>query len=372
MSLQPTNQRVRVGLFPFGTEQNPYQRMIAEALIAAGHDPVALAKANWFALRRATAQPVDILQLYWPHSLYHGRSRVATALKRLMLIDGLATLNRVRFVYSVENLFPHDAADEAFEKRMIQRFVQRADGHIVMARSAEKIFRQTYRLKAGAECYFVPHRNYLDIYPNQISRAEARRALELPEKARVVLFLGRLLWYKGLDRLIPAFLKADQPDAVLLLVGKCADMAMLQQLKQQVEVGRGTRSGQVRFDAGFVADDRIQVYMNAADVVVLPYADMPMNPGSLIMAMGFGRPVVSPAKGVTTEIAGTFGCFAYDERSAGGLQRAIEEALGAGNLDVRGAEMLDRARTNHSLARVSAGFREAYERLCSRSNHHSS
>jgi glycosyltransferase involved in cell wall biosynthesis len=99
---------------------------------------------------------------------------------------------------------------------LIQRLLDHVDACIVMARASEGIFRQTYRLPTGVECHLVPHRNYLDLYPHGMSRVEARRRLNLPPDSPVVLFLGRLLWYKGLDSLLAAFLQLDAPDTILV------------------------------------------------------------------------------------------------------------------------------------------------------------
>jgi len=357
---------LRVGLFPYGTTGNPYQRMIAEALTLAGFAPQAVPKKNWFALRQAVAQPVDVLQMYWPHSLFQGASPLASALKRLMYLEGLRALEQKPFVYSVENLYPHDSPDTARDIRMIQRLLDRVDACVVMARASEEIFRQTYRLPAGMECHLVPHRNYLDIYPHGVSREEARRRLELPPTTPVVLFLGRLLWYKGLDRLLPAFLQLNAPEATLVLAGKPSEADFVPALEQRLATHRQPHSGKVRMDAKFVPDDEIQCYMNAADIVVLPYADMPINPGSLILAMGFGKAIVSPAKGATPEIAGPSVLFGYDENQPNGLADALQRALGANDLAARGREAADRARTNHSKERVAAAFDGLYTRLADR------
>ncbi|MEZ4597387.1 MAG: glycosyltransferase [Chloroflexota bacterium] len=47
---------------------------------------------------------------------------------------------------------------------------------------------------------------------------------------------------------------------------------------------------------GNVPDDRMQVFLRAADVMVLPYRDV-LTSGSAILAMTFGLPVVAPRIG---------------------------------------------------------------------------
>jgi len=46
----------------------------------------------------------------------------------------------------------------------------------------------------------------------------------------------------------------------------------------------------------FIPDNDIQIYMNAADIIVLPYLDI-LNSGVAILAMSFGKPVIAPRTG---------------------------------------------------------------------------
>jgi beta-1,4-mannosyltransferase len=358
-------QGLRVGLYPYGAAGNPYQRLISTALTAEGFAPVPLPKQNWFALRWASRQPIDLLQMYWPHSLYHGRNFAAATLKRLMFTEGLRCLDRIPFLYTVDNLFPHDSNDEAFEKRMIQRLIDRADGFLVMARASGEVFRQNYNLPSGAEIYPVPISNYINVYPNEINQTESRRRLNLPASARVAVFFGRLSWYKGLDKLIPAFLSLDAPETVLLLAGQPEDPTLVPILQQLTNELGGPRSGQVRVDARFIPDADVQLYLNAADFSVLPFADMPMSPSSVVLSMGFGKPVISPAKAATPEIVGDT-LFGYDDRDVNGLANALQRAFAATDLAERGREVYARACANHSRERLGAAFRDAYERLAGR------
>jgi len=51
--------------------------------------------------------------------------------------------------------------------------------------------------------------------------------------------------------------------------------------------------------------------MNASDVVVLPFRDILIS-GSAILAMSFGKPVITPAIGCTLDILKDVGNFLYD------------------------------------------------------------
>ncbi len=47
---------------------------------------------------------------------------------------------------------------------------------------------------------------------------------------------------------------------------------------------------------GYVPDDRLDLFLNAADRVVLPYTEI-LTSGAAILAMSFGRPIIAPDRG---------------------------------------------------------------------------
>lgn len=111
--------------------------------------------------------------------------------------------------------------------------------------------------------------------PDQdLSRDEARKALGLPDDERVVLFLGRLHWAKGVLRAVEAVdrLDDDHPDAKLSLVGFLEDVPA----KWQGRKVRLPEFLQERWPDGpyrLVGDvDEVDKHrwLAAADVLVLP------------------------------------------------------------------------------------------------------
>ena len=64
----------------------------------------------------------------------------------------------------------------------------------------------------------IPHGNYRAIFPDTVSREQARARLEIGGKPFVYLFFGNARGYKGVADLIAAYRQAAPPDSVLLLV----------------------------------------------------------------------------------------------------------------------------------------------------------
>jgi glycosyltransferase involved in cell wall biosynthesis len=58
---------------------------------------------------------------------------------------------------------------------------------------------------------------------------------------------------------------------------------------------------QIRTDLKYIPDENIQYYMNAADVLVLPYQDI-LNSGSVYLGLSFGIPIIAPEIGCIPSI----------------------------------------------------------------------
>jgi glycosyltransferase involved in cell wall biosynthesis len=57
----------------------------------------------------------------------------------------------------------------------------------------------------------------------------------------------------------------------------------------------------IKLNLNYLDDDQIQYFLNAADVVVLPYKKL-TNSGVLFLAMSFGKPVICSDQGSASEI----------------------------------------------------------------------
>src|SRR5262249_61356983 len=98
------------------------------------------------------------------------------------------------------------------------------------------------------------------------SARDARRALRVDQKARLILYVGRFAEGKGLDTLLEAFrtLRTVVPDASLALVGSGPLQAWLERRILADGIARSVRM------AGEVPHHVVPQWMRAADVVVLP------------------------------------------------------------------------------------------------------
>jgi len=141
----------------------------------------------------------------------------------------------------------------------------------------------------------VPHGRDTDAFrPGRWDRDGLRRRYGLPLEKKIVVFLGTLQAYKGVDDLIEA-LATMGPDAPsLLLVGAGDDATS----RETLERAHARLNGRVHCfgPQGF---DRVPEFLSMADAAVIPQREAQATrgqmPAKLFDAMALGVPVISTA-----------------------------------------------------------------------------
>ena len=188
----------------------------------------------------------------------------------------------------------------------------------------------------------------------EITPSASKRQLGLSEDESAILFLGRIVPYKGIESLLEAFrlLLADKEAKYrLILAGEPKKGAEEYRDEVQRVVKANFDPGQVIFRMQFIPDDEMEVYLKGADVLVLPYKQI-FQSGVLFLAYTFGLPVVATDVGSFREdiIEGTTG-FLCEPGDPAKLAKAVEAYFKSDlfkNLKASRAELKDYAKTNHS------------------------
>src|SRR5439155_14036113 len=129
-------------------------------------------------------------------------------------------------------------------------------------------------------------------------RAAVRTRLGLPAERPLLLTVRNLESRMGLDLLIRAMaiLKRDIPEALLLIGGTGSVGPQLESLAAAL----GLRE-QIRF-LGFIPDDKLPLYYQAADLFVLPTRELEGFGLVTVEALACGTPVLGTPVGATPEI----------------------------------------------------------------------
>lgn len=360
-AIHTLSNRLRVGLLSGNPPAaNPYIRLLQQGLAAAGVQVELLTDPGPDGLPDAAWQ-ADLLHLHWlelwgrPGYLSLAElsrlGKPGRGLRRLLVpllnsspafswrrsrflnrfLDRLTAYRQAggRLVYTVHNLAQHEGEAAAVEKAGLRRLLALADAvHVHSQFMADELQAWSGRDQGeglnltGLRLAVIPHGHYIDAYPNQVGRNEARRRLEVPADSFAYLFLGLVRPYKGVEELLPAFRCLENPHALLLVAGQSRPPDYAERL-----AALAAADPRIRWHPRFVPDDEVQLWMNAADVVVLPYRRVSTS-GAALLAFSFGKPIVAPTLPAFAELLADNPALGllYDPTVPDGLLDALRQA----------------------------------------------
>ena len=123
--------------------------------------------------------------------------------------------------------------------------------------------------------------------------------------------------------MIDTFNQSSTDETELIIAGKVWNDSLEQGdlLKQKTY-----ENNCIKFIPGFVPDEKIQLYMNASDVVVFPYRDI-LTSGAVLLAMSFGKACIAPRIGCIGEVLDDSGALLYNPDDSFGLLSAMKLAI---------------------------------------------
>jgi glycosyltransferase involved in cell wall biosynthesis len=129
-----------------------------------------------------------------------------------------------------------------------------------------------------------------------ITQKEARKILNIPEAAKVYLFMGYAAKYKGLPQLLDAaeLLFGRDPNALVIVGAGMAPRFKYDKsyLKWYDELANRAQSLAPRLRwVGFISNDQVGLYYSSADTCVFPYSRRIAASGPLAIALSFGRAI---------------------------------------------------------------------------------
>lgn len=271
----------------------------------------------------ANVRSGDWLHLHWPafgYAVQGGRLALLKAFIRWLALLLLVRAKGARVLWTAHNLLPHD--------RAIIRRLDVIGRHIVIGLS-ERIFIHGEHAAAALVARFpaarrklvkVPHGNWIGYYPLTTTRDAARAELGVANQEFLYLFIGLCKPYKNLDGLVGCF-RSMPAQATLIVAGKFPDRDYYDRV---VALAEGDR--RIRFHPGFVADEKMQTYLLACDAVVVPYREI-LTSGTAMLALSFGRPVVSVALGFLKDVVNDNAGLLYAADDPAGMPNALRKAM---------------------------------------------
>ncbi len=311
---------------------NPYNALLYGAVERRG------ARVDEFSAGRLLRGRYDVWHIHWPERIAH-RSAALPRVAAFGLLVLWARLRGTRIVWTVHNLEGHARRRPRLERYLMRWLSRRLDGVIALSESGARAAAQRYPALQRTAAAVIPHGHYIGRYPNAIERREAREALEIRQGERAVVFVGRIAPYKNVDGLVREFRRLDDPAARLVVAGRPAT----DELRAAVESAAGA-DPRIQLHLREIEDDELQLFLNAADLVVLPFERM-LNSGSALLALSFGRPVLVPRTGAMDDLRAQLGAAAVRTFSAPLSAAHLHAALAAAAPDP--ATLLGRLRAQH-------------------------
>ncbi|MDD9943344.1 MAG: glycosyltransferase [Myxococcales bacterium] len=343
----------------FAARKNPYTARLYGAM---GTVDGGVRVTEW-SLQRALSGRWDIVHVHWPESVFDHTlpEAMVTSWALLSAVDA-ARRRGASLVWTVHNLRAHGQRHTRAEDRFRRVWLERLDGVLALTHAGLQAAREAYPPLRERPAAVVPHPHYRGVYPDDTSRADARRRLELPERGPVVLFFGRVASYKGVPDLVAAFGQLADPGARLVIAG-----APMSTADRAAMAGWPRADNRVRIVPEFIPSTDVQHYFRAADLVVLPFRDI-LNSGSAILALSFDRRVLAPARGAIAELAEAAGPRWVSTYRGALTTQLLSEALAAAALDpdrTEGAHIahLDPEEVARETINAYHRFLEARERV---------
>jgi len=305
------NRKTTVAFFPSAEalSENAYWVILAEGLQNNGFELVQNTPPSfdlgWLFRNRSR---IGILHLHFIQAFYKSTHPLKVIIKLLgfginMFLAKLLGYKTIFTLHNLEATYPIEPPYLDYIGHFISANL--SDRVIVYCEESKKLLKEKYWRKKNV--WKVEHPALTAYYPNTITRENARLMTDVGENTFVFLFFGGIRPNKGVELLIRAFKELPDSDIRLLIAGKAFPPASyIEELRNSV-----SQDPRIILQLEYIPDERIQVYMNCADVVILPFAKI-LTSGTAHLAMSFGKPVIVPRTGCLPEMVESGAGWLFD------------------------------------------------------------
>jgi len=275
-----------------------------------------------FTMMRTAGLP-EVVHLHWIDIYTIKKTWLRSSIASLVFLFELLFLKTlgVKLVWTVHDYVNANQKFADLDIAVRRLTAKLTDSMIVHTEVAKREVTSLYRLSETDRMRItvIPHGHFIEQYPNILSQVESREKLGLGKDLFVFGFVGYLRPYKGVLELIQAFRQIDGRHVCLLIAGMPFDSSFAAAVKEAA--GEDSR---IQFYLKFIEDEELQVFLNAADVLVFPYTRS-LTSGSLILAMSFSKAVIAADHSTIREVLPPEGGLVYATDGLEGLVGALNE-----------------------------------------------
>ncbi len=329
---------MNIVFIPNYSKDDPYQNLLAKPLINLGVNVKII--DNIFLRDILMGEKIDLLHIHWTNFFLtssKNQKQIINFIKSIIKILFIK-LRGIKIVWTIHNLENHEKIYkyEKYFNYILYKFVNRI---IVHSNNSLEIVLNYYKKLDKNKIKIIPLGHYINYYPNTVDRNEAKRILGIDESQFVFLFLGSIREYKKLPELILSFKKIADNKITLLIVGRPFNKNLQEKI---VNCSKG--DSRIKLIFGFVLVEKVQIYMNSADIIICPYENV-LTSGSVVLAMTFAKAVIAPDIGCIPDTVDEEGGILYDIMDPNGLLNAMKKVLTISNLNSMGEKNLIKVKT---------------------------
>ena len=249
----------------------------------------------------------EIFHLHFVHSF--------PSIRFMKIFVSFAKFIGYKIVWTGHSIYQPEKKERSIKKT--KWFYEHSDLRFIHHKAHLKLLKDIVGINEIGKIKMIFHPLF-DIYPNTVSKREARKKLGVPENKKVMLILGDIKEYKGIKYLIDAAKNLGNR-YYLIIAGRSSDENLIKYIEQ-----KQSKMNNIKLVNHYIPQEEVQYYMNACDIFVLPYT-LIWTSGAVKLAYAFSRPVVSTQVGTMPEVVTDETGILVKPRDAHALAEGIEK-----------------------------------------------
>lgn len=176
----------------------------------------------------------------------------------------------------------------------------------------------------------IPHHIYINSYPNNITKSDARKKLKIRNNYFVVLIFGSIRFKEEREFLLELLRNTSHKKTIYLIPSWLPAFkgqglkSKLRSFYYTLKLTKLNFRKNIRASDQFIQDHDVQTYFNAADIILIPRIKG-LNSGNVSLGFFYKKVVVGPNTGNISAELHESGNPVFEPGSIQSLQEAIEK-----------------------------------------------
>lgn len=260
----------------------------------------------------------DIIHLQWPEALFNWKKNVAKKDLDELMVCLHYWKSKSRLIVTRHNASPY-LHNNKFYEEIFEEIFRSVSAIIHLENYSVTEFQKRYP-SIQVNHVVIPIGAYTN-YPNNMSKAEARKKLNISNKKFVLAVFGSIRTEEEKKLVLDSFNKVKIKNKSLLITRW---PYYPERSRRWKEYFRFYFSKKYYIRSQEIADSDIQIFMNAADIVFIP-RHKALNSSMLTLGFTFGKTVVGPNLGSIGDVLHRTGNPIYDPNNINSASEAIME-----------------------------------------------